>query len=321
MSRAETFVLAVAMLLLAAGASVAQVIDLDAPEKEDELEIWRKASAAAVKTAEEAAGTDARLRLVEAVYRLPVNGQRDVYDLMLKNPQVDADLIKGLGKAVPVGARHLEDGTVRVSVVTTPAEVVQILRKAYEKVDWDKAEDDAVIAAVARLTKADTQILAEGEGALAGSLGEKKIPIRRAGLFKGEKAIALQVVRMVIGEHGDIGRVRDFALDFKEVPKKLALGLATSTIHSEEWKEDGTVEMRVELNVINVVELIRRAQPLYDQRRKWANWWFGSLIAAARDRIYHAQVKAGPADVVPENTPLAGELEAIDEALKAAVKN
>ena len=123
----------IALLMLACLASPAsaQVIDLDAePVKEHRPEIWTKASAADVKKAEEAARKDACLRLVEAAYRLPVSSERDVFDMLLRNEKVNAELISELGKAKAIGGDYLEDGTVRVRVATTPIEVTGILKKA-----------------------------------------------------------------------------------------------------------------------------------------------------------------------------------------------
>jgi len=323
----KTIVAVVAMVLLSVAWAWAQVIDLDAePTEKKKPEIWEKASAAGAKRAEEAARSDACLRLVEAVYRLPVSSDRDVLDMMIKNKQVDADLIKGLSKAPAVNADYLEDGTVRITVATTPAEVVKVLKGAYAKVDWDLAEEDHVIAAVATRTKADTQILAVGEGALGGSVGEKRLTVRRAALAKAIKQIGVQVAKLVLREHDydwqHVERrwLRDFALAFEQVPTKIALGLSTVRIHSEKWLDDGSVELRGELDVIRVSELAARAQSLYDRRGKFAGWGFSALLTSTKDMIFHAEVTASPKDPVPKNSPLALEIEAFDAALKVPIK-
>jgi len=321
----RTFFASAAVVVLCAGWAAAQVIDLDAPKEKAKPEIWQKASAADVKRAEEAARKDGCLRLVEAVYRLPVSGERDILDMMLRNKQVDKDLIDGLSKCVPVGADYLEDGTVRVTVVTTPAQVVTVLKAAYAKVDWDLAEEDSVIAAVGTQTKADTQILAVGEAALTGSVGEKRIPVRRAAMAKAGHEIGVEVAKLVLREDDwretERKWLRDFALAFKQVPAKIALGLGTMRVHSEKWADDGSVELRAEVDAIVVAQLINRAYSLYDRRRKFSDWGFGTLLNATRDMIFHAEVKASPKDRPPSSAPLAMELEAVDSALKVPIKD
>ncbi len=324
----KTFVAVVTMVFLSVGWASAQVIDLDAePTEKKKPEIWEKASPAGTKRAEEAARKDACLRLVEAVYRLPVSGNRDVLDMMIKNRQVDADLIKGLLKAPAVNAEYLEDGSVRMTVATTPAEVVKVLKSAYARVDWDLAEEDHVIAAVASRTKAGTQILAVGEGALAGSVGETRLPVRRAALSKAVRAIGVQIAKLVLREHDYDGHqderrwMQDFAIAFKQVPTKIALGLSTVRIHSEEWNEDGSIKMRAELDVIVVSQLVHRAQGLYDRRGRFARWGFSTLLSSTKDMIFHAEVTASSEDRVPKNTPLALEIETFDAALKVPIKD
>jgi len=316
----------IALLMLACltGASAAQVIDLDTePTKEFRPEIWTKASAADVKKAENAARADACLRLVEAVYRLPVSSERDVYDMMLRNETVNAELIRELGKAKAFGGDYLEDGTVRVRVATTPIEVSRILKKAYEKVDWADAEEDAVIAAVGYRMKRDTQVLAEGEGALPKSPGARHIPVRRAALTKASQRIVLEILRMIIGHQDDehAVTVRDFALAVDTIPRKIALGLSDVRIRDETWANDGSVEMRAELNAIAVTDLVRRGQALHDKRGKWSTWAFGHLINYTRDMILHAEVKATTKDRAPKDAPLAIELEAVDQAIKISPKD
>ena len=227
----------------------AQVVDLDKPvEQAAKPEIWIRAAEADAKAAEEAARKDACVRLVEAVYRLPVASNRDVFDMVMKNLAVTRDLIAGLSLAKVVHADYLEDGTVRVKVTTTPAAAMEILKKAYAKVDWEFQEDEGTIAAVARLTKADTVVYAEGEAALAGSLGEKRIPVRRAALVRAEEEIAGKILVMVLGNVYEKGeRVRDFLVGLPEAKRKLALGLAETRICAEEWADDGSLSLRAEL--------------------------------------------------------------------------
>ena len=146
----------VLLLVLAAAQVDAQIVVK--PPKKGRPEVWKTASDADTKAAEAAAAKNARLRLVEAVYRLPVSTSRDVMDMMIKNDPVNKDLIAGLAGAKVVRVKYLEDGTVQVKVQTTPATVMAILKKAYEKVDWDLAEEDATIAAIARRTKAKKKI-------------------------------------------------------------------------------------------------------------------------------------------------------------------
>ena len=312
-------------VVLCTGWAWAQVIDLDAKPDKARPEIWQKASAADVKRAEEAGRKDACVRLVEAVYRLPVSGERDVLDMMLKNKQVDKDLVTGLSKCVAVGADYLEDGTVRVTVATTPAQVVKVLKAAYAKVDWDLAEEDSVIAAVAQRTKPSTQILAVGEGALAGSVGEKRIPVRRAALAKAAHKIGVRISHLVLREDDwrftERKWLRDFAVAFKQVPAKIALALSTIRVHSEKWADDGSVELRAEMDAIVAAQLVYRAYSLYDRRRKFTDWGFGNLITSMRDMIFSADVKASPKDRPPKNTPLAMELDAADSALKVPIKD
>jgi len=307
----------VVLLVLSAAEAPGQI--LVKPPKQGRPEIWKTASEAGTSEAEAAATTDATTRLVAAVYMLPVSSARDVYDMMLKNDQVNRDLVKALKGAKVVRVKYLEDGTARVTVQTTPREVMAILKKAYEKVDWDLAEEDATIAAVARRTKATTKITATGEGALPGSPAAKRIPIRRAALLKGERALALDVMKLVIRDDETWRNrklLREYALAFQQVPKKIALGLSTTRIANETWNDDGSVKMRVELDVIHVSQLVYRSQVVYDKRRRWAEWGIGYLPTWTKDMIFKKDAAAGPRDPVPADGVLSIELRAVDEAIK-----
>jgi len=311
----------VLVLLLVALSAATQAQVIIRPEKEGRPEIWRNASDADTQKAEEAALKDAAERLVEAVYILPVSGDRDVMDMMMKNAQVDKDLIVSLSKAPQTGVgEYLEDGTVRVKVVTTPAEVVKILKQAYAKVDWDLAEEDAVINAVATQTKRTKKIIATGAGALPGSPGERRIPVRRAALLKAKREMAVKVLKMVIRDDDWHERnrryLREFAQAFKQVPRKMALGLATTRIPAETWADDGSVEMRVELDVVKVSELVRRAQLLYDKRRHWGRWGIPSLVTWTKDMIFKEDPKAARGEPVPKSGILALEFQAVEEAMR-----
>ncbi|HUU44003.1 MAG TPA: hypothetical protein VMX57_09495 [Planctomycetota bacterium] len=288
------------------------------PPRQGRPEIWKNASDADTEKAEAEATRAARLRLVEAVYLLPVSSTRDVYDMMIKNAPVNKDLVAGLGDAKAVRTTYLDDGRVEVKVQTTPAEVVAILKKAYEKVDWDLAEEDSTVAAVATQTKATEKIYATGVGALPGSVGEKRIPVRRAALVKADRELALEVLKLVIREQ-EVGRdhvlLREFALAFSQVPKKIALGLSTARVVDETWNDDGSVTLRVELDVVKVTELVRRAQALYDVRRKWAEWGVPYLVTWTKDMIFKKEV-ASTGETAPPDGVLAIELKAVDDAIK-----
>lgn len=311
----------VAAALLAASLA-AQTTDLDAPKETPNAkpDIWVKAAAADAKAAEDAARKDACVRLVAAAYQLEVANNRDVYDMMLKNSQVDKALIAALADAAPNDAQYLEDGTVRVTVTATPAQVVAILKKAYAKVDWDKAEEDAVIDAAGSRAKKDALLTATGEGALPGSLGEKRIPVRRAALVKAEQEIAVQVLSMVLrDDYHKQDHVHDFCLGIREGQKKLALGLSLARVYTEEWAEDGSVDLKAEVNAKPVIHLLYLARDLYDRRNTYRDWGWSGMINAAEDMILQGSAKAKPADVPPPAAPLAVELKAVDEAMKAAL--
>jgi hypothetical protein len=321
-SSAKIFLATGLLMLFWAAPSRAQVIDLDQKPTKEKPEIWTKASDAGTKRAEEAARKDACLQLVETVYRLPVSGSRDVLDMMIRNPQVNNDLTSELTKAKSVGAEYLDDGTVRVTVATTPVEVTAILKKAYEKVDWAQAEEDGVIAAVGQVTKPETQLLGVGEAGLEGSPGEKRTAVRRAALVKAEREIVLQILAMALGDGEGRKHVRDFALYFPQVPRKIALGMSTARIESEKFAADGSVELRAEVNVVNVTELVYRAEILYDVQQKWSNNWFGAMLTSTREMIFGADAKAAAGEAGPKNdTPLALELQAVNEALKVTPKD
>lgn len=316
------------VLVLAAAAawassSSAQVVDLDKPKEPaaEKPETWTKATEADVKKAEEAARKDACVALVEVVYRLPVAANRDVYDMLLKNPQVDKDLVKALSEVKPLQGVYLEDGTVRLTVVTTPAAVMDILKKAYAKVDWDKAEEDSTLAAVASRTKKDQLLSAVGESALAGSIGEKRLPVRRAALAKALEDIASKALAWVLrDDYRTQDHVDDFCLAIREAPKKLALGLSAAKIYTEEWAADGSLELRAEVNAKVISDLLINAQNLYDGRGKYREWAWTSLRTAAEDMILQGAGKAKAGESAPEATPLGPEMKAVDAAMKATQK-
>ena len=319
MNLRRAIVAVLAGVLTASGATVSAQVIVKSP-KEGRPAIWKNATDEATQKAEEAARADAARRLVEAVYLLPVSGDRDVMDMMLKNAQVNKDLIAALGAVKPIGAaEYLEDGTVRVQVRTTPREVVAILKKAYAKIDWDLAEEDAVINAVASRTKATQKVPATGIGALAGSPGEKRLPVRRAALLKAKRAMALKILKMVIREDDnwrDRRYLHEFAKAFPQVPKKMAAGLTTAYIKSETWADDHSVTMRVELNVVKVAEVVRRAQLLYDKRRKWGEWGIPHLVTWTKDMIFKEDPTAAPGDPTCAGGVLVLEQRAVDDAMK-----
>jgi len=299
-----------------------QVIDLDQEPTKQKPGVWVNASEAGTKRAEEAARKDACVRLVETVYRLPVLTSRDVLDMMIRNPQVNKDLTGELAKAKSVGAEYLDDGTVRVTVAATPAEVTEILKKAYEKVEWDQAEEEDVIRAVSQMTKADTRLLGVGEAGLEGSPAERRIPVRRAALLKAERDIAVQILAMVLGEGEERKHVRDFVVYFPQVPRKIALGMSTTRIDSEKFAADGSVELRAEVDVTKVVELVYRAELLYDQQQKWSGNWFGALLTSTREMIFGADAKAAAGETGPKrDAPLLFELQVVNDALKVTPKD
>ncbi len=275
---------------------------------------------AAVKQAEESARKDACLRLVETAYRLPVGNNRDVYDMMMKNAVVDKDLIKGLADAVPTKTIYLEDGTVRVTVSTTPAKVSAILKKAYEKVDWDKAEEDSTISAVAQGAKKDEPIFGTGESALAKTDGEKRLAVRRAAKLKAETEIANKVLDMVLGGGGaghDL--VRDYCLGVPESQKKLALGLSLVTIRSEDWDTDGSVELTAEVAAKPVISEIYLARALYDRKNKYADWGWYQLTTSTKEMIVQGTAKATAKEAAVVDLPLALETKAVDAAIKSGL--
>ena len=294
-----------------------------APAEKPKPEIWLNAPGAAATKAEEAARKDACLRLAEAVYRLPVTGNRDVLDLLLKSDSVSKDLLAALADSKPAGTEYLEDGSVRVTVTTTSDAVVAILKKAYEKVPWDVAEEDSTIAAVANLTKKDAPISGVGLAALAGSLGEKRLPVRRLALARAEQEIAQKVCAIVIGGGAPPVRVRDFALAFKEVPKKMALGLTAVRIRSEEWADDGSVELTAEALTLQAVQPVVLAQSLYDRAGKYYSGALGEMLRTTKGMILQGSGKAKlkEKESPPGGAPLALEMKAVEEALKVVPKD
>ena len=319
---AKRFLAAALLALLWAAPSSSQVIDLDVKPAKEKPEVWAKASEAGTARAVEAARKDACVRLVEAAYRLPVSTNRDVLDMMIRSLPANKDLTSELGKAKTVSTEYLDDGTARVTVATTPAEVAGILKKAYEKVDWDQAEEDGVIAAVAQMTKAETQLLGVGEAALEGSPAEKRIPVRRAALVKAERDIAAKILAMVIDDGVERKHVRDFVLFFMPVSRKVALGMTAARIESEKFAPDGSIELRAEVNATDVVSLVYRAESLYDLKNQWSNSSFGALLTSTREMVFAADAKAAAAEASPRtDTPLVLELQAVNEALKVTPKD
>ena len=298
----------------------AQVIDLDIDDDKNGArpEIWQKAKAADVKQAEEAARKDACMRLVESAYMLTVSSTRDILDLMMKNDKVNEDFIKELGKTKALKSKYLEDGTVRTKVCTTPKKVAEILKKLYSKVDWDLAEEDSVIAAIepqAARVKKDMVIYGEGEGALKGSVGEKRIPVRRAAKVEAEKDIMVQILKLILADYQYSKQIRDFALKYKQVPTKMALGMTTARIHSEEWQPNGSVKMQVEVDVVKVTQLVYMAQTLYAPHLYYDGGFY-SVVTATRDMIFNSDQTANAGAKGPKNGVLELEKEAVDEALK-----
>ena len=295
----------------------------DAPKETEPVAkpaIWLNAPEADAKKAEEAARKDACLRLVETAYRLPVASNRDVYDMMMKNAAVDKALVKGLADSMATKTVYLEDGTVRVTVSTTPGAVSAILKKAYEKVDWDKAEEDSTISAVAQGAKRDEPIFGTGESALAASDGEKHLAVRRSALLAAETEIATKVLDMVLGG-GGTGRdhLRDFCMGVPEAQKKLALGLTFARIHAEEWSAEGGVELSAEVAAKPVIGLLHLARSLYDRQNKYADWGWGALIPSTQNMLVQGSGKAGAKDAAADDAPLMIELKAVDAAIRGGL--
>ena len=317
------FAILMALLLLAVPIS-AQVIDLDLDDDNDDTrpEIWKKAKASAVKKAEEAARKDACLRLVESAYMLTVSSTRDVLDLMIKNDKVNQDFIKELGKTKALKSKYLEDGTVRTKVCTTPKKVVAILKKLYSKEDWDRAEEDHVIAAIesnAARVKKDMVLYGEGEGALKGSVGAKRIPVRRAARAAAAKEIMVKILKLILYDYEYSKQIRDFALKYKQVPTKMALGMSTARIHSEEWQPNGSVKMQVEVDVVKVTRLVYTAQRLYAPHQYYDSSFY-TVVTATKDMIFSSDQTANAGAKGPKNGVLVLESKAVDEALKVKPK-
>ena len=304
------------LVLLAVIAGLAGV----ARAQEVKPEIWEKRTDAEIKKVEEAARKDACLRLVEDVYRLPVERYRNVYDMMLKVDQVNQELIKELAKAPVVARKHLEDGRMQVTVVATPAQVVSILKKAYGKVDWALAEEDSTINAIARSTKADEQLLAKGEAALRKSPGEKHLLSRRAALLKAETDLAKQLLKMRIhdDQHLDDTVVK-MVRDLPRMGDQIINGLSATVIHAEEFADDRSVEMTAEVKVGPVAVFIDNARRVYDTAGKYDRWVW-NLARITEDMIFNAKASARPTEKTPKDEPLALEKRAFAEALKTMPK-
>lgn len=311
---------AVFMILLLLSVPIsAQVIDLDIDGDEDTRpEIWKKAKASDIRRAEEAARKDACLRLVESAYMLTVSSTRDVLDLMIKNDTVNQGFIKELGKTKALKSEYLEDGTVRTKVCTIPKKVAAILKKLYSKVAWDLSEEDHVIAAIesqAARVKKNMVLYGEGEGALKGSRGAKRIPVRRAAKVEAEKDIMVKILKLVLYDYQYSKQIRDFALKYEHVPAKMALGMSTARIHSEEWQPDGSVKMQVEVDVVKVTRLVYTAQRLYAPHQYYDSSFY-ALVTSTKDMIFNSDRTAKAGAKGPKNGTLELESEAVDEALK-----
>jgi hypothetical protein len=236
---------------------------------------------------------------------------------MLKVDSVNQALIKGLAKAPAIKRKLLEDGRMEVQVVTTPKEVVGILKKAYGDVDWAQAEDDSTINAIARQTKADEKIFATGVAALRKSPAEKHLMSMRAALLKAEVDLAKQLLKMRIRERyeDDEDTILDFVNDFPRIGDQITNGLSATVIHASEFADDGSVELTAEVKVGPISTLIDNGRRVYDTAGKYDHWIW-NLPEITKDMIFNAKASAKPAEKSPDNEPLALERAAFEKAKK-----
>lgn len=217
--------------------------------------VWKQAPGKAAIKAEEVARQDGVRKLLERIYGLKVDANVEVLDLALASAR-----FKGRLKAHLLGMRdkktvYQDDGSCQKLMEVTMREVVEIVRKSYEKI-----ERKGKIVAESRIERITTEnrdklIQVWGSGALKGSKGLKVIRAQRAAEMDLYRKLAARLMGVQVDATTDVG---DFVLVNDQIKSCFAHSLKGTKITDVRVLPDKYVEVDGELTLKVVIERIER---------------------------------------------------------------
>jgi len=223
--------------------------------------IWQQAEGKDVLAAEEVARQDGIRKLIERIYGLKVDGETEVYDLVLASKDLESTLRGSLKGMKEEKTQYFDDGSCQKLMKVTLREVVEVIRDTYKRVE----ESGRVVSEeqIQKITteNRDKEIKAWGSGALPGSKGLQIIQAQRAAEVDCYEKLAARFLGMNVSAKT---KVRDFVLASDQIKSTVSHGLK-----GVKWTDirvcDQHVEADGELVLKTLIERVVRTYKRYVQ--------------------------------------------------------
>jgi len=270
-----------------------------------------RADRAARLAAEEAAREDAYRKLIERIHGLSIDGTTIVQDLVMRSRVIDAALRNELKGMRDVQKRYADDGRVEIAVQVTVREVVEVIRKNYERIEKDaRIVKEETITNIERINR-DKEIAVVGRGALPGTLGLRRIQALRAAEADCYVRIAARAFGIKVNADTT---VREFTLSSDHIRSRVCHTLLNGVRFTRyEILDDDTVRVTGQLTMNEVIETLTRT---YTREVHGRNIKIEDIKNVEREQRDTVIEEAGVAVVLPpgeESEPIVVERTTIVE--------
>ncbi len=258
---------------------------------------WAEAKGSTVAQTTRAATLDGYRRLAERIYGLQVTGGSVVYDLVLADDQIRAQMATCIQGAQAIGEpTYNEDGTVYVTVGVT-------LRKIYEVIDAavQTINGKITFAEYSRdMIAEDTLVEALGTSALQGTDGLSMIRAKRAAEVAAFRAMAEKVIGMQITSKTN---VRDMMLADDTIQSSVCAYLRGLKPTAIEVDQKGVVTVTLQLKVRYVYQIIEQTITRHKGMFRTKEEVVTKITEKIEDDVITASGQGAPRDETMEPVP------------------
>ncbi len=261
----------------------------------DKPAIWNAADGKDILAAEEVARNDAYRKLLSRIYGLQIDADTDILDLVLEDQRVAAAVSGKLKGMKELGWKYYEDGRCEVAVQVKIREIIEVVTTMYKKYNTaDRAKLSDQMTRLIETRRKDTKVVVVGNGALADSLGLKRIRARRVAELDAYRKLAQKISGLNIDS---VTTIRDFVLDFEVIQTKLVNFIKgvqfTDVRYGEKWAEtDGEITIR------QVTSFLKHCRKRYRSGGKWKTIEFTKKDLKKLDNVLQVTGKGAITDEV-----------------------
>ncbi len=257
--------------------------------------IWQAAEGKYILSAEEVARNDAYRKLLSRIYGLQIDAYTDILDLVLEDQQVAAVVSGKLKGMKELGWKFYDDGRCEVAMQVKIREIIEVVLATYNKNNIaDPSRPKNQLIRDIKTQNKETKVVVVGNGALAETLGMKRIRARRVAELDAYRKLAQKISGLQIDS---VSTVRDFVMDFDLIQTKLINFIKsvqfTDVRYAEKWAEtDGEITIR------QVSSFLNRCKKRYRSGGKWNTIEFTKKDMKNRDKVLKVTGKGAITDEV-----------------------